>query len=243
MKTTIFQKPLEFKLNLDGESWHQNDTIKCQLDIIDHGQDTKLDDLFCFLGHGNIKKIKSKDLKSLTIIEKIQIHDYKTNFDFSLNSDSPITENSKNIFILIGSSSDPYKIGMLELNIKPIKIITDYIDLFEQFFRFKCKSLTYKNGQLETKITPPDSKDWTKIQTMNLKFKLGEEEKLTTIFSFKLKQISYEDNTTNVKDSKKEIITEMDKEQYLNFGNSLNYNYLRNEITNALNTVKLKPLI
>ncbi len=59
MKGTFFQKPIEYKIEVEGETWSQGDVVKGQLIVNNHG-DSSLDftSIGCHLCFVDMKKMK-----------------------------------------------------------------------------------------------------------------------------------------------------------------------------------------
>ncbi len=72
MKGTFFNKPLEYKIDIKGESWGQGSKVAGTLSISNHGTDEiDLSQIGCHLCFTNIKKLKAKDVKAFQLIDSI----------------------------------------------------------------------------------------------------------------------------------------------------------------------------
>lgn len=251
MKGNFFAKPLEYKLDVNGESWQQGSMLQGSLIIANHGAETILvKDLGIHLCFGNNKKIKAKDGKAFEVIDS-KLPDTETilsksetsiDFNFALNSNAPITEKTQSLYLVCGDINHPFDGGMLELNIAPIKAVSDFMEIFQTFFKFKFKTLKNKKDWVAVQVTPPDSKDWVNIQKLNLHMKV-EDQKLNINFIFNLKKLSFDSTLTGTKDSKLEVPIIMEKKDYLTFGDSPNQVKIMKVIEEVLDQVKLKKII
>jgi hypothetical protein len=251
MKGTFFQKPLEYKVEISGESWSQGSPLKGSLVVINHSRDEiDLSKIGCHLCFCNTKKLKAKDIKAIVLQESVLFSETilkaksesLMEFEFNLKSDCPITENTASLYLICADIEKPFEGGQLELKVTPIKIINDFIEIFEQFFRFKFKALRNKKQYIDAKIAAPDSKDWTSIQAFNILMKLSDES-LELNFVFKLKKMSYTDDINKTKDTILEIKKIMTKREYSGFRDSPNQDNIMKVIAEVLEQVKLKPVI
>jgi hypothetical protein len=249
MKGVFFQKPLEFSIEAFGESWSQGDTLKGSLNIKSHNPSieieySKVGIHLCLI---NLKKYKAKDLKAIQVLASKTAISAETEFNFQLEQNCHITEKASSLYLICGDIESPFEAGLLELNIIPAKSILDFKELFENFFKFSLKPFKNKldkklGNYIETKVTPPNSPEWTPVLGMNIRTRTFRDE-FELIFSFKLKTMSYDLDNIGTKDSKKEIKKFLSKKEYLSFGDNLNQDFFRKLITEVLDEVKLKSLI
>jgi hypothetical protein len=251
MKGTFFQKPLEYKIDINGDSWAQGDSIQGSLIVQNHSNDEiDLASTGCHLCSISHKKLKTKDKSALNMLNQKVFENTKisalsqTNFDFNfqLAPDSSITDTTEGLYLICGQLETPFDGGILQLKITPIKIISDFVEIFENFFKFKFKALKNKKPFIEAKITPPDSKEWTAIQTMSLKMRMIES-KLALDFNFKVKKMAYDLDVVLTKDKQIIINKLLEKNQYSQYGTSPNQEGIKQAIQETLDQVKLKPLM
>lgn len=250
MKGIFFTKPIEYNIKILGESWTQGSLIKGTLTIKNHSTGPiDLESSGVNLCNANIRKIKNKDLSGFSLLESILLEesvDASSSkvlpFDFQLTEDCPITESQSSLYIVCGTMESPFDGGLLELNIIPKKAITDFIEVFENFYRFKFKGLKNKKDFIEAKITPPNAKEWTTIQAMTLRIKI-ESEQMILEFTFKLKKLAFDLSSTSTKDSKLIIKKILEKKEYCAFGDSPNRPGMQKVISEVLSEVRLKPVI
>jgi len=75
MKGTFFNKSLEFKLNVNGESWFQGDTISGTLWVKNHSNlEIKLSELSVFIAYGSTKKVQAKDKNAFTNLTALELN-------------------------------------------------------------------------------------------------------------------------------------------------------------------------
>lgn len=244
MKAQFFNKPLNYSLNIDGESWEQGSTVTGDLSISDTaGVQTDFTSLGCHLCYAQSKKLKAKDSSGIKILESIQLQAGQDHlpFNFKLDSNCPITDNAGSLQILFGNIVEPFQCGILELKVRPINTISNFIEVFELFYRFKFKALKNKKDFIETQVTPPATKEWAKIQKMLLQIKM-EEEKLIVICLITIKTLSFDSSTTKTKDEVKEIRLEITKKEHTLHG-ATNQEGIKKHIESVLEQIRLKPIL
>jgi hypothetical protein len=244
MKGTFFKKPLEFSMNIDGESWNQGENISGEFKIIDHSaQNSDFAMMGCHLCFCNIKKFKAKDSKAITVVESILLkpNQSELKFNFNLQDNCPITDNTGSLYIIYGDINSPFESGFLQLNVTPIKPILYFTQIFEQFYRFKLKSFKNKKECIEALVNAPDSREWTSIQKMAIQLKLSKEE-LDIHFIVNLKKLDFSDNHHKTRDEKREITKTLTKDQYELYGIA-NQDGIKKVIDEVLNEIKIKPII
>jgi hypothetical protein len=244
MKGTFFKKPLEFSLNIEGESWNQGETVSGTFKVQSHSD--QLPDLIqvgCHLCFCNIKKFKAKDPKSITVLESILFspNQSELDFNFKLNDNCPITDTTGSLYIIYGDIDSPFESGFLQLNITPIKPIIYFTQILEQFYRFKLKAFKNKKDCIEAMVSAPDSREWTSIQKMAIQLKLKNDE-LIIKFIVNLKKLDFSNNHHKTKDEKREMSKTLTKEQYELYGIA-NQDGIKKVIDEVLSEIKIKPII
>lgn len=243
MKAIFFSKPLELNLTIDGESWVQGANVEGTLIVSNHSNSTtNLSQIGCHLCYCSSRKFRAKDPKSVTVIESTMLGKDQSEliFNFKLQNDCPITENSGSLYILCGDISSPFEGGFLELKVSPMAPIVYFVDHFELFYRFKVKAFKNKKGFIEAAVHAPDSKEWASIQKMTLQMKMINDE-LEAKFQVTLKRLSFDCGPQKTKDEKKEITKTLTKKQYDLYG-SANQDGIKKVIDELISEVKVKPI-
>lgn len=244
MKGTHFKQPLEYKIEIAGESWKQGSNVQGTLEVKCHsGEDISISRLGVQLSYCTKKKLKEKDLAGISEIESSLRSGDSTSldFNFTLSEKCPITEKSKSLYLIYGDLDNPFDSGFLEIEVTPSKTITDFIQTFEQFFRFKLKTLKMKKNVIEAIATPPASKDWTSIQKMSLQFSM-EGDTLLVNFIFSLKKMSFDSSVEKTKDEKREVSLSIGKSEYERYG-TFNQEAIQKMISDVLEQIRVKPLL
>ncbi|MCO4793751.1 MAG: hypothetical protein KC493_08570 [Bacteriovoracaceae bacterium] len=249
MKGTFFQKPLEYSIEIFGESWNQGDNVKGHLIVKNHGpEELPLNKSGVTLSLTDAKKFKAKNAAGVSVLTTEAFDEAKTvpaggqeklDFEFNLASDCPITEKSSSLYINCGELSDPFSGGNLQLTIKPIATISNYLEVFENFFKFKVKTIKNKKGFIDIKMAAPDSKDFGSIEQLNLNISV-QDTNLSIKYLFKIKKLAYEAGNVSAKSEKKEIEQTIGKRQHTAFGDSPNQDGIMKAISEVLDQIKSK---
>ena len=244
MKAQFFNKPLNYTLNIEGEAWEQGSTLNGELALsyttADKVDFTKVGVHLCYCQN---KKLKAKDVSGIKIIESIHLVNEKEKlpFNFSLDSSCPITDKTGSLQLFCGNITDPFNCGIVELKIIPTRVISQFIEVFELFYRFKFKTLKNKNTYIESQVIPPATKEWAKIQKINLEMKMKDNDLIVNCL-FKIKTLSFENSITSTKDEKREIRLSIPGKDHSLYG-AVNQEGIKKHISHALEQVKLKSLI
>lgn len=209
MKGTLFQKPLEFNLEVPGETWSQGDALKGQLSVKNHGQEkVSLDTYGVALALGNMKKVKARDEKALDIAESklfegISVasgQSVKLDFDFTLLSNGPITDKTNSPYLVYGDLQK--REGHLQLTVEPSKTFKPLLSVLDVFFRFKLKDRKHTKDSVEFKLIAPDAKDFKAMESMTLKLKETDDMGIEMKIQFQMKNVGITDGAVAVKKSK-----------------------------------------
>lgn len=194
MKGFSFQNGVEFKINIEGESWPQGSVVSGKLE-------TRAQKARVILAQGSEKKVKAKSPDAFKILEETTDSEWK----FQLTQDAPITDATSSLYLLYGSGEALETLGQLRLNVLPHHHIKDLMDTFVTQFRFALKKVSSgKNGYVEIKLDPPTIKDWASLEQVLICAKL-KLESLEAIFIFTRKQIDAAGGALSAKTIKIEV--------------------------------------
>jgi hypothetical protein len=239
MKSTIFSKPLEYSLITDGEKWRQGDKIKGVLKIKNHSPDNvELPFVKISLAVGNFKKIKAKDKKAWDPIsctslgEKIVIgasEEKEFSWDFQIPEDCQITEKDKTVFLTFFSTDELWPIGQLVLVIDPKLAMMQFLEIFENFLRFKIGQRKFSKGMVEIKLTPPNSKELSHVESLVLRMK--EVDKVIDL-EYIFTSHAFEMVAGNMIAQKKttQVDQQLTSKQLYIYGDSLNHDFIKASI-------------
>ncbi len=251
MKGTIFLKPLEYNLEAVGERWRQGDKIKGTLKIKNHSAEKiELPHLAVALCEGNYKKIKAKDknawksLTNITLAENLSLNgseekDYP--FEFLLSQDCAITDKNGSLYLAFFDKDESVPSGHIELVIDPSLVISQVLEIFENFIRFKVAQIKSTKGMVEVKLTPPSSRELSTIDSLVLN--MSEIDKnLTMNYLFNMRVLDMTGGSMQAQKKTREIEQKFNSKQYLIYGQSLNQDFVIESINSVINEVKPKFL-
>lgn len=251
MRGTFFEKPLEYSIEISGESWNQGGKVNGTLTIKNHGDSAiELNGKGVSLCLTEAKKFKAKDpagikalnTKSWPEASSVSPGSQETlNFEFELAKDCPITEKASSLYINCGEFENPFTGGHMQLDVKPINVINNYLEIFENFFKFKVKAIKNKKGFLDVKLVAPDSKELGAVEQLNLNLAVDGDE-LDIMYIFKLKKLAYDEGSVSAKSEKKNFEQRLTKRQHTAFGDSPNQDGIMKAINEILDQIKSKSL-
>src|SRR4051812_18114787 len=124
MKGMSFQKPLEFRLQVEGETWNQGDSISGVLEVKNRGSESiSLADMQVQLGHGRLKRVHEKMSGAFKILEKTGMDasatlapnaEAKLQWKFPTDRNCPITDSMASLFLLYGKGEVVETLGQLQ---------------------------------------------------------------------------------------------------------------------------------
>lgn len=215
MKGTYFQKPFEFNLIVEGESWKQSDPVSGTLVMKNHGtQEEPLSSFQVSLAYG-----KAPDgFEVLTSVaadgsRKLPAKgEERLSWKFDLDRNCPVTEKSKSLYLLYGKSDSPEKMGQLQLIVHPFWVIQSFLDTLQTQFRFVLKTQKSNKGSVEVKLAPPSSKAFAVIESLVLQMKF-EGEQFQVRYLFNVNKIDASAGMT-LKKAKQELEQSYRKDEY-----------------------------
>lgn len=252
MKGTSFQKPFEFNLLVDGESWKQGDAIEGTLVTRSHaGEAMTLDGVKVSLAYGQLSQVKAKNPEAFEILGTVAMPAGKSlapraeerlSWRFELDRNAPVTEKGSSLFLLYGSADSSEKLGQLQLPIHPFPLIQDLIELIRVEFRFVVKHLrAAKGGWTEVKLVPPSAQALAFLEYLQVYAKMaGDRLKLRYAFSVKKLDASA---GVHLKKGKREWEQELGPEDYRVASGRLNHERLKAAVQDVLTQLTSGPLI
>jgi len=249
MKGSLFQKPLELSLDITGESWAQGDLIQGELSIKNHGKETvSLKDYGVFLAWGETKKVRAKQDKAFKLKQvrpfenSVEIQSGETKnlkWALQLEKNCPITHKSGSLYLLFGKQVDLFECGLLQIDVGPQEIINQFLEIIEQFIRFKVKDKKTKGEFIEVKLVPPKSREFAGVDTLYLSVKIHDQQ-LILNYLFNVKKLAATVAVMTLQKSKLEFTQTLDKKQYLQFGDAPNQEGIIQAVSSIINQAKSK---
>lgn len=251
MKGTVILKPLEYTLEAQGEKWHQGDKLKGSLKIKNHGQDkVEVNPLHVTVSMGNYKKVKAKDPKAWTLLDKktvtenISIDAYgeaEFPFEFQLAEDGLITDKNGSVYLAFYENDPAAPITNIELKVEQKQVIKQILEILENFMRFKVKEIKNEKNKVDIKLIAPASREMSNIESLIMN--ISEIEKNLHIhYTFNLKSLDLASPTMQVEKKVKKAEQVFTSKQYLFYGDSINQDFIVESFKSVLDTVKTKIL-
>ncbi|WP_417335056.1 hypothetical protein [Halobacteriovorax marinus] len=243
MKSTFFRKPLEFALEIEGENWKQGDPVNGSISISNHSnEEVDFSKFSIYLCNGDLKKIQKGDVKGLVVVDEVVLEGSDTSFSFKLDENSPISEKSSGPYLVCAKKDQLLEGDLMALRVGPSKIISEILEVLENFMRFKVKSLKSKKNSLEAQITLPSTKEYSSIANFKLSFATSGSD-IELNYLFKVKKVSFDGGVAQTKDETKKFKTLLTSKEYLIYGDSLNQDAITSSVQKTSDEVKLKPII
>ncbi len=249
MKGTVFQRPLEFNLRVDGESWAQGDLIAGVLAVKNHGKEpVALNGIQVQLALGKLSKVRQKAADAFKIQEAAAMDPTgslaaggEASFEWKFQTDRncPITDNLSSLFLLYGQGEATPQLGQLELPVQAYGLIQDYLKTLNIQFRFVLKGQKASHGRVEAKFTPPASQAFALLDHVLVYFRF-EGEALEVSYVFQVKKLEATVSSFEVQKKKKEFTQSLAPSQYRLSSGRVNHEGLELSIKEALGHVESK---
>lgn len=252
MKSTIFLKPLEYNIIADGERWHQGEKIKGVLKIKNHSMESvELPLLKISLAGGNFKKIKAHDKKAwehlaaIALGEKISLgasEEKEFAWNFQLPEDCQITDKSGSVYLTFFDHEGAMPAGQLELVIDPKLVIHQFLEIFQNFLRFKVVQTKFSKGMVEIKLNPPSSKEMNNIESLVLRMK-EVDKTLELEYTFNTHAFEMVAGNLLAQKKMKQVSQKLTAKEYTIYGDSLNHDFIKSSISAVIKEATPKFLV
>ena len=214
MKGVFFQKPFELCLQVDGETWSQNDEITGYFTAKNPGSaEATLELPRVFLVEGQLAQVRQKSPRAFEVLSPVVSEsskkmgsqkEEKFTWKFKLDRNCSITDKSSSLFLLYGQGESLEKLGQLQLIVYPEKTIGEIIQTWQTQFRFVLKTQKSNKGCVEIKFAPPDGRAYAAIEQMIASF-CFENENLKAKYVFSVNKIDASVGNMELKKTKKEF--------------------------------------
>jgi len=247
MRGNFKQESLEYVLNIQGESWKQGDFLAGNLIIKNNGnKEIKVSEPTVLLAYGDNRKIKAKKAKAFqTIAEQSFTYDKnlavgeecRFSWRFHLDTNCSITDNAGSLYVLCGTDMH------LQLNVETVGILAFFLEIFENFFRFKVKALKNKQGFIEAKMSSPNSKDMGAIEQLKMLMRINNEDgqdNLQFKYKFKVNKLAYQHGNVSAIKVELDLEQNLTPKQYTMFGGVPDQDLIIKAINEIMDEVKKK---
>lgn len=244
MRGILIQHPLEYRLEVQGDSFTQGASVPCSITVRNHSATpTTLKQLTLELSLGNLKKIKTKESDAFTTIEMIDLGNdvqiapaaqISLERVITLNSNTPITDKNSSLHLQYGDRNSAAGLGQLLLTVHPHAHVRHIFDTMTTVFNFINKGESHKDKHTIAKLKAPDSRRFSLIEELQLAATFEDDRALTLRFLFTVKKFEHSGAKVNVKKGKVEVTRRLEPERYLFGGGFVRQEFIEAEIEVAL---------
>ncbi len=247
MKGTFFNKPLEWNIETQGESWNQGAPVLGTLKVKNHGTESiDLSSAGVGLAYADIKKVHAKDEKALKFDIKKNFEQTTLNggdslelsFSLELPYNCAVSDKKASYYLAYGRS---FNENHLQLKIEPRALYTKIIGLMDTFQRFKVKEFKGTKNGVEYKLLPPTSRDMANIESLLLTFSMAETN-LNLDFDFQVKKLDTSSITTKLNKESSKIKKTLTQKEYSLGRDMINQDQILKAIESVIAEVKLKTV-
>ena len=247
MRSVYIQQPLEYQIDVEGESWNQGEVVKGQIRIRNMSSKTvAVKTSQIILAHGLKKAFKEGTMVPWEVLEKQVVaqdialqagSDLTFGWNFNLSTDCPITDKQGGLYLLFGGDEALTEGGRLNLQINLHPILQNYLQTFTTQFRFLEKYQKRKSEWTEVKLIPPDSREYPNMDYV-LCFLRIHDEQLEAHYQFKMSGLGRTGEKMTVTKKNREIEQSIPQGKYLQPGGFPNRACFRENIDQALNIAR-----
>lgn len=248
MRGIFFQKPLEFRLEVHGDTFSQGEPITAALIVKSHAAEgVLLKDLSVLLALGNTKKVKAKDSGAFEVVQSAEVErgielapgqELSIPVRFSLERNAVVTDKSQSLYLLYGNSSDLVALGNLPLTCTPHAHLLALFETFTSVYSFIDKGQFSKDGWTCAKYKAPDTRRLSLVEELVVCCRFEEGAELHVRYDFKVKRFDTESEVkVNVKRGKANVSQQWKETEYLFGSGFLHQQFVEQQIDEALQSV------
>ena len=247
MKGTFFNKPLEWNIETEKESWSQGDEVKGILKLKNHGTEVvDLSQAGVAVAHADIKKVHARtegamkfDAKEAFSELEIKPGESKElSFSLTLPANCPVTDKKSSYYLTYGRNHSE---NHLMMKIEPKPLFGKVIGLLDTFHRFKLKEYKASKQGVEYKLIPPTSRDMANLDSLNLIFSM-QNENLQMDYDFQVRKLDTAGVTTKINKMGVRITKTLSPKEFSLGRDMINQDTLLKSIESVINEVKLKSV-
>ena len=258
MKGTFFQKPLEFRLSVDGETWRQGDSIEGVLTAKNHAAGAlPVAGITVCLARGVLRKVHQKSSDAFEILasasippssgpELLPAQELSYPWKFGTDRNCPITDTLGSLFLLYGQNGSAQgagaQLGNIQIPVLPYEIITQFLDVVKTGFRFVIKGARWSKGNVDAKLAPPDSRGFAMLEQLQLLFHF-EGETLHVEYGFRLKTVEASAASVELKKQKTAFKQSYEPALYRTSSGRFDHERVEKEIRDVLDQIEAKNIL
>ena len=245
MKGTFFNKPLEWNIETQGESWQQGGTVTGTLTVKNHGAETvSLGETGVGLSLAEIKKVHSRAEGALkpeatatfALAELASGSSTSLDFTFAIGPNSAVTDKKSSYYLGFGKN---FSESNLQVKVEPKALYSKVVSLLDTFHRFKLKEVKAQKKGVEFKLLPPTSREMANVDSLLLTFSM-QEQNLALKFDFQVKKLDTASVTTKINKESLSIERILTPKEYSLGKDMINQDQLLKAVEGVLAEVKLK---
>jgi hypothetical protein len=248
MRSTFFDRPLEYQLLTAKEEWLQGESIAGKLTIRNMNEEKVVTSTVdVLLAYGNFKKVKAGVKNCWEVLHRENIQkdlslngNQQSSFEWRLNlpSDAPITDKSGSMFLLFGGEDVLDRGGRLDVPIKMKELLQSFLQTFSTQFQFVQRSSKFKDGWTEVQLDPPTgSREFPNLEHVMCYLRMLDE-KLELKYRCKIKTLKKDGESMKVRGKYLEVSQTLTADDYLQTSGFPNRSCFREMIEIALSEAK-----
>jgi hypothetical protein len=246
MRGITIQPPLEFRLEVTGDSFEQGARVPCSLTVKNHGDTVvTLAAPALVLTEANLKKVKAKDEGAFETVASAELEkgvevsaksEVRFEHTFELDKNVAITDKSQSPYLLYGNGSSPASLGQVLLTVTPHAHFRSIFDSLTTVFSFVNKGETSKGGWTTVKLKAPDARKFSMVEELNLSCRF-DGDVLDVRYLFSVKTFEGVAVMMEVRKGKNEVLQHWQPSDYLFGGGFIRQEYVEQAVDEALSTV------
>jgi hypothetical protein len=248
MRSTFFDRPIEYQLLCSQEEWLQGDPVNGVLTMRNlHKEVADITVAQVLLAYGNFRRVKANEpdcwevLRREKLTENMQLEGHQSaelEWKFRLPTDAPITDKSGSLFLLFGGADTLTRGGRLDVRTNLIEVLQSFLQTFVTQFHFLQKYTKHKDGWTEVKLEPPTaSREFPNLEHVLCYLRLLDD-RLELRYKCKIKTLKRDGETMKVRGKNLEISQNLTRDEYLQGSGFPNRNKFREVIDEALNAAR-----
>ena len=251
MKGTTFFKSLEYNLETIGERWRQGEKIQGILKIKNNSTEkVELPFFNISLCSGNYKKIKSKNIKAWEVLAETTLgkdiliqplEEKEFPWNFVLPEDCRITDKDGSLYLTFLDKTYDWPTGYIELIINPKIVMLQFLEIFENFLRFKVAQTKFSKGMVEVKLKPATSREFSHVESLVIQMK-EVDENLSIVYIFNLNVLEMLSGNLMAQKKIKQFEQTISSKQFYLYKDSPNQDFIIELINSVLKEIKPKFL-
>ena len=248
MRSTFFDRPLEYQLLTAKEEWLQGEPIEGKLSIRNMNDErVSTNAIDVLLAYGNFRKVKAGGESCWNVLHQESIQknlclegNQQLTYDwqFNLPSDAPITDKSGSLFLLFGGEDVLDRGGRLNVRTKMMELLQSFLQTFTTQFQFIQKSFKHKGGWTEVQLDPPTgSREFPNLEHVMCYLRMVDQN-LELKYRCKIKTLKKDGESMKVRGKTLEVSQTLTANDYLQTSGFPNRSRFREMIETAMSEAK-----